>query len=76
MKHVSECENYRTCKKDYSPGLTTCTCENGKYLVSIIGDSVSIFDETINPAYSVSTNVSTNVTSTVSTNFYNRQVGY
>ena len=35
MKHVSECENYRTCKKDYSPGLTTCTCENGKYLESI-----------------------------------------
>ena len=40
-----------------------------KHLGSIIGDSVIMCDETINPADSVSITVSTNANSTVPTNF-------
>ena len=32
---------------------TTCTCENGKYLGSIIGDSVIACDEIIEAAKSI-----------------------
>ena len=65
-----------TCLKDYSWDHATCTCENGKHLESITAYPVIICDETINPADSVSTNVLTNVTSIVSTNFYNKKIGY
>ena len=34
-------------EKDYVWNLTTCNCENGKYLASIIDDSVIPFDEII-----------------------------
>ena len=46
-----------------------CEC---KYLGSIIDDSVITYDEIINATDSVSTNVA----STVSTNFYNKEVRY
>ena len=42
-----ECKNYRRCKKDYSWNLTTCICENGKYLKSIVDDSKIVCDEII-----------------------------
>ena len=71
-----ECRNYCTCEKDHSWNPATCTWENGKYLGSIIGDSVIICDETISAADSVSTSVSTNVISTVSTSLYNENVKY
>ena len=35
------------CKKDYIWNPRTCTCENGKDLESIIGDSVITCDEII-----------------------------
>ena len=44
------------CKSDYIWNPATCTCENDKYLASIIDDLVIMCDATIN-------------TTTVSTNF-------
>ena len=43
----------------------TCSCQNGKYVVSIIDNSVITCDEIINAAGSVSTNVPANVMRTV-----------
>ena len=34
-------------KKDYTWHPTTCSCENGKYLASIIDDSVITCDKSI-----------------------------
>ena len=65
-----KCKNYRTCKKDYSWNPSTCICENGNCLKSIVDDSVSRamkLDMFI---------VSTNVTSTVSINCHNKKVRY
>ena len=33
------------CKRDYIWSPATCNCENGKYLASIIDDSVTTSDE-------------------------------
>ena len=35
-----ECKKYHICKKDYIWNPSTCSSENGKYLASIIDDSV------------------------------------
>ena len=35
------------CKTDYVWDLTTCNCKNGKYLASIMDDSVITCDEII-----------------------------
>ena len=54
-----ECKNlkkHHACKNDYIWNPATCTCENGKYLASVINDLVIMCDATIN-------------TTTVSTNF-------
>ena len=50
----------------------TCVSENGKYLGSIIDDSVITCHEIINTVDSVSTNV----INTVPTYFYNKKVRY
>ena len=42
-----KCKNYRTCKKDYSWNPSTCICENGNCLKSIVDDSVIACDEII-----------------------------
>ena len=60
------------------------SCDDSKYVGSIIDNPVITCDEIINAAESASTNVSTNLMSTVSTNvasnaslnFYNRKVRY
>ena len=36
-----------TCDKEYIRKPTTCSCENGKYLATVIDDSVITCDETI-----------------------------
>ena len=41
-----ECKKY-ICEKDYICNPATCSCENGKYLASIIDDSVISCDEII-----------------------------
>ena len=35
------------CEKDYIWNLSTCSCENGKYLASIMDDSAIMCDEII-----------------------------
>ena len=35
-----ECTKYHVCEKDYIWSPSTCICENGKYLASIIVNSV------------------------------------
>ena len=40
-------KNIFVCEKIYIWNLSTCTCENGKYLESIIGDSEITCDEII-----------------------------
>ena len=42
-----ECKKYNISEKDYIWNPATCNCENGKYLASIMDDSVIICDEVI-----------------------------
>ena len=42
-----ECKKYHVCKKGYVWNPSTCNCENGKYLASIMDNSVIICDEVI-----------------------------
>ena len=43
------------CEKDYIWYLVTCSCENGKYLASVIYDSVITCDEIIEETKRVTT---------------------
>ena len=42
-----DCRKHHICEKDYVWNLSTCICENGKYLASIMDDSVITCDEII-----------------------------
>ena len=44
-----DCANKKrhVCEKDYIWNLVTCSCENGKYLASVMDDSVITWDEII-----------------------------
>ena len=42
-----ECKKHHTCEKDYIWNPDTCSCKNGKYLASIIDNSVIRCDEII-----------------------------
>ena len=42
-----ECKKQYICENDYALNPATCNCENGKYLASIIDDSVITCDEVI-----------------------------
>ena len=66
----SKCKKYQMCNENYNWNATTCICENGKYLGSIIDNSVITYDKIMSGTYSVSTNVAC----TVSTSFYNKKV--
>ena len=59
-------------KKDYIWNLTTCSCENGKYLASIIDNSVIMCDEIIR-AVAKSYNEKTK---SVPTNFNEKKVTF
>ena len=54
-----ECKKHHICEKDYIWNPATCSCKDGKYLASIIDDSVITFYEIIDAV----------VTKTVTTNF-------
>ena len=41
-----ECKKHHMCEKDYIWNHATCSCKNGKYLASIIDDSVITCDKT------------------------------
>ena len=43
-----ECKKHHIYEKDYVWNPATCNCENGKYLASIMDDSVITCDEIIN----------------------------
>ena len=40
-------QKHHICKKDYIRNPVTCSCENSKYLASVIRDSVITLDEVI-----------------------------
>ena len=42
-----ECKKRHVCEKDYIWNAATCSCENGKYLASIMNDSVITCDKII-----------------------------
>ena len=42
-----ECKKHNICKKDYIWNPAACSCENGKYLAVIMGDSVLTCDEIV-----------------------------
>ena len=44
--HLST-KKHHLCKKDYIWNPGACSCENGKYLASIIDDSAIVCDESI-----------------------------
>ena len=46
-KSRCECKKHHICEKDYVWNPATCSCENGKYLASIMDDSAIICDEVI-----------------------------
>ena len=58
-KYRCECKNpkeHHMCKKDYICNLATFSCENSKYLSSIIGDSVIMCDEIVETRKVIPTN--------------------
>ena len=70
-KRRCECKNpkeHHVCEKDYIWNPATYTCKNGKYLGSIIDDSVVACDEIIEAIKAVPTKTVT--TKVASTNFY------
>ena len=42
-----ECKKHHICEKGYIWNPSTCICENGKYLASIMDDSVVMYNEVI-----------------------------
>ena len=42
-----ECQKRQVCEKDYIWNPATCSCEDGKYLLSIMDDSAIMCDEII-----------------------------
>ena len=42
-----ECKKHNICEKDYIWNPATCSCENGKYLASIMDDPAIICDEVV-----------------------------
>ena len=61
------------CKKNYTWNPATCSCKNGKFIGSIIGDSVVLWDEIIDTTKTVptkSTLTKAVLTKCTSANFY------
>ena len=72
-----ECKNpkeHNACEKYYLWNPSTCTCENGEYLASIINDSVIICDEIIEITKSTSTE--TVPTKNTPTNFNEKKITF
>ena len=58
------------CKKLYNWNRATCICMNGKYLRSIIDNSVIMCDEIISTVRNVSTTVTSNLSIDFKTDSY------
>ena len=63
-----ECKKRHACEKDYVWNSATCNCKNGKYLTSIMDDSVITCDEIIEER--VATNLRENKTNCKTQNLY------
>ena len=76
MKHVNVIVKIveRAKKKNYSWNPSTCICENGKYLKSIVDDSKIVCDKIRYVMNIVSTNVANIVLTNVSTNSDGKKV--
>ena len=48
----SKCKKYQMCNENYNWNATTCICEDGKYLGSIIDNSVITCDKIMSGTYS------------------------
>ena len=46
-KCLCECKKRHECEKDYNWNPSTCSCENGRYLVNIMDDLAITCDEVI-----------------------------
>ena len=46
-KYWCKCKKCHVCEKDYIWNPAACSCENGKYLASIMDDSAIMCDEVI-----------------------------
>ena len=64
-----ECKKHHIYEKDYISNPATCSCKNGKYLESIINNSVIISDEIIDAKETSTISKSYNLWKKVST-FY------
>ena len=42
-----ECKKHRICEKDYVCNPANCICENGKYLTSIMDNSLVMCDQVV-----------------------------
>ena len=51
-----ECRKPHICEKYYISNPATCSCENGKYLATFIGDSVVMCDEMLEETKTVPRN--------------------
>ena len=56
--------------KKYYWNPATCSCRNGRYLLSIIDDSVIVCDEFIEQAKAISTNFNEEDATCKTNNFY------
>ena len=65
-----ECQNYYKCQKDSSWNLSTCICEDNKYLKSVVDTSVTKYDEIVIFMNNLSTK-KTNIIATDVTNSIN-----
>ena len=63
-----ECKKRHACEKDYVWNSATCNCKNGKYLTSIMDDSVITCDEIIEER--VATNLRENKANCKTQNLY------
>ena len=72
-KYRCKCKKYRICEKEYVWNPSTCICENGKYLASIMNDSTIICDEVIDADAKLSPKEDDGTT-TIPTNFNEKKV--
>ena len=72
-----DCKNYHKSKKDYNWNLSTCTCENRKYLRNIADNSVIPCDEIVHVMDILLTKMANTIgRSTVSINSDGKKVKY
>ena len=68
-----ECKNYCKSKKNYSRNPCTRTCDNSKYLKSVVDTSVITFDETITLMDIVSTKKANAIVINISINCHSEK---